>query len=162
MLKINLRQLDNEGEPFAGTIRVEELALEVTDPSIDLSFGEEVEYNLHVSSVSEGVLVAGTVSVDINTECGRCLCKYTFRLNLNDVCHFYEEVQSDNLDISDDIREDILIALPSKLLCDEECKGLCTHCGCNLNNKTCNCTDDSNDDFDKEVNPWSALDNLDV
>ena len=162
MLKINIRQLDNEGDFLTGEVEVKELALEVSDPAIDISFGDKAEYALHASSVSDGVLIAGTISVDVNTECGRCLCKYTYRLTLDNICHFYEEVKSDELDISDDIREDILIALPSKYLCNEDCKGLCTTCGINLNDSTCNCTTESHDDFDDELNPWSALDNLEI
>ncbi len=162
MLKLDIRKLDNEGQMFTGKVQVDALELEITDPSVDLSFGDEVEYSLHVSSVSEGVLVAGSVSVDVNAECGRCLCKYTFKLELNDICHFSEEVKENDLDVSDDIREDILIALPSKLLCNEHCKGLCTNCGKNLNNDPCDCDNNTGDDFDKEVNPWGALDDLNV
>ena len=162
MLKINTKQLDIEGDFFTGELAVSDLGLEVSDPAIDISFGETVEYALHASSVSNGVLVVGSAGVDVNTECGRCLCKYTFKLQLDDICHFYEEVNSDELDISDDLREDILIALPSKYLCNEDCKGLCTTCGINLNDTTCNCTTEEHDDFDDEVNPWSELDNLKI
>lgn len=162
MIKIKIRQLDNEGDFLTGEVNVDTLGLEVSDPVIDISFGETVEYSLHASSVSEGVLVVGSIGVDINTQCGRCLGKYTYRLTLDDICHFYEEVSGDDLDISDEIREDILIALPSKFLCDEECKGLCTSCGKNLNSESCECTTESNDEFDNEVNPWSELDNLKI
>ena len=160
MLTINIRQLDNEGDLFSGTIQAEAIELKLEDPVMNLSFGDEIDYSLHASSVSDGVLIAGQLGVDVNAECGRCLCRYKFRLSLDDVCHFYEEVKGETLDISDDIREDILIALPTKYLCSEECKGLCTLCGKNLNNEECDCKAET--EFDKEVNPWSALDNLDV
>jgi uncharacterized protein len=160
MLKIKIRQLDNEGELFAGNISCEDLSLKVADPAIKLTFGDEVEYSLHASSVSGGVLIAGRVEVDLSAECGRCLCRYEERMVLDDICHFYEEVSGDDLDLSDDIREDILIALPTKYLCSYDCKGLCTMCGKNLNNENCDCKQET--DFDDEVNPWSALDNLKV
>jgi len=160
MLKIKIRQLDNEGEMLDGTISAEDISLKVTDPAIKLTFGDKVEYSLHVSSVSDGVLIAGKVELDINAECGRCLCQYKYRMVLDDICHFYEEVSCDDLDISDDLREDILIALPTKYLCGSECKGLCTMCGKNLNSDKCDCKQET--DFDDEVNPWSALDNLKV
>jgi uncharacterized protein len=160
MFKIKIRQLDNEGDFLDGSVSAESIALEVADPAIDLTFGDDVEYSLHASSVSGGVLITGQIGVDVHAECGRCLCRYKFRLVLDDICHFYEEVSGDDLDISNDIREDLLIALPTKYLCSETCKGLCTLCGKNLNNEECGCQQDS--DFDDEVNPWSALDNLKV
>ena len=46
--------------------------------------------------------------------------------------------------ITDILREQILLALPMKALCRVDCKGLCPHCGINLNSGSCNC---SNDDF---------------
>ncbi len=43
------------------------------------------------------------------------------------------------IDLRDDIRENILLVIPMKHLCDEECKGLCPQCGTNLNFDRCNC-----------------------
>lgn len=43
------------------------------------------------------------------------------------------------LDLEELILSDILLELPTKLLCKEDCKGLCPHCGCNLNHQSCDC-----------------------
>ena len=44
------------------------------------------------------------------------------------------------LALEDVVREQVLLALPSRTLCRPECKGLCPHCGQNLNQETCGCT----------------------
>ncbi|HWT27780.1 MAG TPA: DUF177 domain-containing protein, partial [Mobilitalea sp.] len=44
-----------------------------------------------------------------------------------------------NLDVDILIYDEILIGFPMKLLCSEDCKGICKHCGTNLNEKTCDC-----------------------
>jgi uncharacterized protein len=44
--------------------------------------------------------------------------------------------------ISEDIRQFILLSVPIKLLCSENCKGLCTNCGENLNTSECNCKEE--------------------
>ncbi|MGH7452866.1 MAG: YceD family protein [bacterium] len=43
------------------------------------------------------------------------------------------------LDITDDIRDTLALSLPMKLLCSEDCRGLCAGCGANLNEEPCRC-----------------------
>ena len=50
-----------------------------------------------------------------------------------------------HIDISDDIRQMILLSIPLKLLCNEDCKGLCPKCGKNRNNEQCDCREDQAD-----------------
>jgi uncharacterized protein len=45
------------------------------------------------------------------------------------------------IDLSDDVRQTVLLAVPLKLLCREDCRGLCPHCGRNLNTGLCDCVD---------------------
>lgn len=44
------------------------------------------------------------------------------------------------IDISKAISDAFLLNRPMKLLCKSDCKGLCVHCGINLNDKTCDCS----------------------
>jgi uncharacterized protein len=55
------------------------------------------------------------------------------------------------IDITEDVRQVVLLAVPLKLLCKDECKGLCPHCGKNRNIEACNCSDDVKD------SRWEAL-----
>jgi len=45
------------------------------------------------------------------------------------------------INLTEDVRQTILLAVPLKLLCREDCKGLCPRCGKNLNEGPCNCTE---------------------
>ena len=47
--------------------------------------------------------------------------------------------EGDGLLLEDVLREQVLLAAPVKLVCREDCKGLCPQCGTNLNTATCNC-----------------------
>jgi uncharacterized protein len=47
--------------------------------------------------------------------------------------------EGDGLLLEDVLREQLLLASPVKLVCREDCKGLCPQCGTNLNTVTCNC-----------------------
>lgn len=53
--------------------------------------------------------------------------------------------QGDAVDLSPLIREQIILALPTRPLCQEACKGLCPQCGANLNTQTCECSARSGD-----------------
>ena len=53
--------------------------------------------------------------------------------------------------LEDTLREQVLLALPLKTICREDCKGLCPHCGKNMNEYQCSCVDDLEDPR------WSAL-----
>jgi uncharacterized protein len=61
--------------------------------------------------------------------------------------------QGDGLLLEDVLREQVLLAVPIKLLCREDCKGLCPYCGGNLNFETCNCAAPVDE-------RWAALKNI--
>lgn len=50
--------------------------------------------------------------------------------------------EADKIDISDDVTEYAKLALPMKILCSDDCKGLCPHCGRNLNQEVCSCSEE--------------------
>jgi uncharacterized protein len=62
--------------------------------------------------------------------------------------------QRDGVLLEDVLREQVLLSLPAKTLCREDCKGLCPHCGRQLNSETCACGETITDPR------WSALSSL--
>ena len=60
----------------------------------------------------------------------------------------------DGLLLEDVLREQVLLAVPFKVLCHEDCRGLCPHCGKNLNQDQCSCTEPIEDPR------WSGLKEL--
>ena len=63
--------------------------------------------------------------------------------------------QKNGLLLDDVVREQVLLSLPSRTLCRDDCKGLCVHCGENLNSGSCGCGQTAS------VDPrWSALASL--
>jgi uncharacterized protein len=102
------------------------------------------------------------MSAIVEVTCGRCLEPFDFELELNDVCHFLENATTDIIDVTEDLREDILISLPVKFICDDECAGLCRECGANLNLESCACDGAPSAESDLETSPWDALDKVKV
>jgi uncharacterized protein len=66
-----------------------------------------------------------------------------FRLKLDDTeIAFFE---GDGLFLTDVLAEQVLLAIPMKIICRSDCKGLCPHCGANLNSDECRCESHSGD-----------------
>ena len=62
--------------------------------------------------------------------------------------------QGEGLLLEDVLKEQLLLALPAKQVCRESCKGLCPHCGRDLNVETCTCSSAMTDPR------WSALEDI--
>jgi uncharacterized protein len=62
--------------------------------------------------------------------------------------------EGNGLELEDVLREQVLLSLPAKTLCGPDCKGLCPHCGKNLNTGACACEKTAEDPR------WGALSDL--
>ena len=93
-----------------------------------------------------------TVSCTLDVVCDRCLTElkrdysYDFSHTVvpslqseGDIYDTYLVAQHDSIDMNETAISDLLLMLPTRMLCREDCKGLCDICGCNLNERTCNC-----------------------
>lgn len=106
--------------------------------------GADLSLDLRLESVSEGVLVSGTISGPIEGECGRCLRPitdslsveiqelYAYENSTTDATTDEDEVgrmQGDLIDLEPVTRDTVVLALPTNPLCRDDCPGLCPECG---------------------------------
>jgi uncharacterized protein len=125
-----------------------------------------LDLDLRLESVSEGVLVTGTVSAPLEGECGRCLDRVADTLEV-DVCELFaypdsltdetteeDEVRrawDDLIDLEPVVRDDVVLALPRTPLCRPDCAGLCSECGQRLDDLPADHTHEA-------IDPrWAAL-----
>ena len=123
----------------------------------DCRFPNPVHVKLQINMVSRILYVTGTITTAAVINCHRCntICEHTVT---SQNYSFEQEIKQPGeiIDLTQSIREDIILTLPQKYLCVAECKGLCPQCGQNLNEKECGC---------KKVElkgPFSALDGLEI
>jgi uncharacterized protein len=111
---------------------------------IGIAPGAPLDLDLRVESVSEGVLVSGTLSAPITGECARCLTPFTERIDVDLTALFAypdslteattEEdevgrVVNDFVDLRQPIVDAVGLALPFSPVCRTDCPGLCPKCG---------------------------------
>ena len=113
--------------------------------------GSPVELDLRLESVVEGVLVSGTVTATMSGECVRCLDPVTAPLvvDLQELYAFpgarpgsepdedddtepLPEMNGDLIDLEPALRDAVVLALPLRPLCRDDCPGLCPQCGARL------------------------------
>jgi uncharacterized protein len=131
--------------------------------------GSEIDLDLRLESVMEGVLVSGTAAVTLAGECGRCLEPVTETLTVpiqelfaypdstTDVTADEDEtarMEGDFLDLEPTLRDAVVLALPLTPLCREDCAGLCAECGERLDDLPEDHTHDAPDPR------WSGLQDL--
>lgn len=119
---------------------------------------DRIDATCTVRRMKENVFIEGTAATTVEAPCGRCLemsrqpvnasFKYTFspppaqpkeewELSAEDLDFAYYE--EDSIDLDALIFEQIMLHMPIKPLCAESCKGLCPHCGIDLNAASCRC-----------------------
>jgi uncharacterized protein len=106
--------------------------------------GAPLDLDLRVESVSEGVLVTGTVSAPTTGECARCLTPVTghVEIDLTELFAYPDSateattqadevghVVDSTIDLEQPIVDAVGLALPFSPLCGPECQGLCPQCG---------------------------------
>ncbi|MCK5834494.1 MAG: DUF177 domain-containing protein [Lentisphaeria bacterium] len=123
----------------------------------------DVDIKLTAEDTGTGILVKGDLSTIVSCQCSRCLEKYPIFIEEDDFYEYFEEFD-DHIDLTESIRETILLALPGKGLCDEKCSGICFFCGTNLNTSSCKCSEneiqEEVDVEDQDQGIWGCLDNL--
>ena len=157
-LVFDLVELPPEGRMLDGAVTASELELP-EDERWQLT--APVRFQLRLSPVNSGhdLLVQGALETELRVLCDRCDEPFDWHLAEKSVCHEYENAFGTTIDLTDDIREDILMALPQHFLCRPECLGLCPHCGANLNDGDCGCAKEAPSASPSD-SPWAQLEAL--
>ncbi|MGA5302965.1 YceD family protein [Nucisporomicrobium flavum] len=131
--------------------------------------GSDLELDLSLTSVSEGVYVSGTVRGSLSGECGRCLNEISepFEVPLAELYAYADStteettdedevgrMQGDLIDLEPAVRDAVVLTLPTNPVCRPDCPGLCPECGVHFDDLP---ADHSHEEADPR---WAALRNL--
>ena len=149
MIQINVAQIKRRlvGEkPLAFNLAPSELEI---NPS-EMAVVGDIRMEGSISNTGDVLLLQAKLSCEVHRTCGRCLKEFTGTNEAEVVEKFYpagtENIEndafvydSDVIDITEPLREGLLLAEPMQALCKPDCRGLCPVCGADLNDGDCGC-----------------------
>lgn len=139
---------------FSGEKSTKSLSFSLDMSEIDINgnkpFYEAIEVKAELISKDSFVLLELDATCPFRYPCDRCAeiidkslnYHFTHKIveSLNEGNNdYYIVTEDDYINLTSLVREDILLELPTKILCKEDCKGLCPVCGQNLNLGSCSC-----------------------
>lgn len=114
-----------------------------------------IAYALFIQALGSELLVRGELKLRLECVCSRCAGVFETEAEERAfIASFEISEAAEFLDLTEEVREAIILALPRYPVCREACRGLCLTCGANLNTRACSCRKAGKDDR------WSALDAL--
>lgn len=133
-----------------------------------ITFSEPIEVKGSAKRISDQLFLETEICAQMITHCARCLQEVRREIHVKnfdellptgkenetdseDSVIFYDSFQ---IDLKIYAQEQIMVNLPVKTLCRENCSGICTYCGSNLNQEVCQC--ESKVTGEKEVDPRLA------
>lgn len=146
MMKLEVKDL-----VFSGTGAEENLEIKLSPEDFKDRFGiKGAKGEIRLLRIDEGILANFRFDSEVLLTCDRCLSEFIFRppqASFSRVYLLRPEPNNDSLlidkrmmiEVSEPIREEILLAVPYKKICQESCRGLCSKCGANLNIEDCKC-----------------------
>lgn len=130
--------------------------------------GADIELDIRLEAVMEGVLVTGTARMPLTGECARCLdpISSTFEAEFQELFVYTDtrsgagaaeeerRLEGDLVDLEPVLRDAVVLGLPLSPLCRDDCPGLCAECGARM-------ADAGPDHHHDAVDPrWAALQGL--
>ena len=157
------RALKSPGQsfPFEETLTLEPMEV-LSDP---VSFEDIHVRGEYLCAGKARISLRAEVSARADTRCSRCLTPVSIPMTAQIDAAFDRAPDPDDpdlysfeastIELTDAVRDALLLELPLQVLCQPDCKGLCPVCGINLNKGTCTCQEGA-----EVVNPFSALKNI--
>lgn len=125
----------------------------------DIEVVGPIDGHVRMRRTNQGLLVDGWVELTLELSCSRCLKTFEQPMHVNFEEQFYPTVDvitgmpldpfdedeifpidaHHEVDLTEAVRQNVLLALPMVTICQEDCKGLCPQCGQDLNLGSCEC-----------------------
>ena len=130
--------------------------------------------SVRLNRTNRGVLADADVATDVKLECSRCLDEVTVPIKTHITEEYYPTVdlrtglvatrpeggtgymltETHEIDLTEPVRQAVLLELPMKPLCRPDCAGLCPQCGRNLNEGPCDCAIEPTDPRLSQLGEW--------
>ena len=123
-MKVHTQQIPAEGKHLEG--EQSSSILDLRDPQLLRALGP-IDYSLDVGLSDGGLFATGKLGVDLEVQCVNCLELFRYPVRVADFACQVDLTGAETVDLTEPIREDILLALPPHPHCDwngeRDCKG---------------------------------------
>ena len=155
-MKVHTNQIPADGLHLEGTDSSQ--LLDLHDPGIrPLS---DIRYALDMGLSDGGLFATGTVGVDLELECVACLDRFSYPLAVPDFACQLELTGAESVDLTDLVREDIVLALPPHPHCDWNGERVCHKAELLAQAAAAADSPAETDETEKQRRVWGALDQL--
>ena len=134
-MKIKVREIPSEGLELSQNI--EPTVIGLSDP--EYQYLSPLRVKGTVKKIEDTVVATVAVAAKLAFTCSRCLESFE-QDRSKEFCFDYAVDQTvEAIDLGEDIRQEMILELPVRILCKEDCRGICAKCGANLNKEECKC-----------------------
>ena len=155
-----IEEIGDEGLCFSLILKKDQLEINQAGLSVNV----DITVNGSLNRIDDDVYLKGTVMASVIASCSRCLDTLSYPIDSDLKSHYVpsdnqfiskrdvelhasdidaEVYENQQIDLTQSIRDSILLAVPVICLCKENCKGICSKCGHNLNQGPCECENES-------------------
>ena len=131
-MKIHVNRIPDEG--LREEVTYDPAALDVERD--DLRVEAPIAVSSFILKTAGEMVVQADIRAHAQMSCARCLEPFEVPLQTAATLS-YTVAPTDVVDITEDIRQELMLAYPMVPMCRQDCRGLCTACGQNLNQGTC-------------------------
>ena len=135
MIKISVRDIPSNGLDIDQSIPKEGIGLSSEEADIR----SLLNVKARLEKVNNFIIANTRIKAQFGYMCARCLEELSSTQELSYKFDFEIDPTSEYIDLGEEIRQEIILANPSKVLCSKDCKGICPKCGVNLNIEKCKC-----------------------
>ena len=119
---------------------------EISPDDLDIDIGimhfpDPLRLKVEAFKSDNDLTVEAHVEGERSFTCSLCLEEFNNLFEKDFTLH-YDIKGRDSVTIDQDVRDEIILEHPIRILCSADCRGLCSFCGANLNEETCNCKGD--------------------
>ena len=153
-------EIGDEGLCFSVVLNKDQLEID----QAGLNVNGDITINGSLTRIDDDVYLRGAVMTGVVVSCSRCLDRLSYPIDSDLKSHFVpsddwstaerdvelhasdfdaEVYKNQQIDLTQSIKDSILLAVPVICLCNEDCKGICFQCGKNLNQGLCKCQNES-------------------
>ena len=155
----DIEEISDGGLNFSLLLNKDQLEVDQAGLSVNV----DIAVSGSLTRIGDDVYLKGKVMTDVVASCSRCLDTLSYPIDSDLKSHFVspdryisarevelhasdidtEVYENKQIDLSQSVRDGILLAVPVVCLCEEDCMGICFHCGKNLNHSHCKCINES-------------------